>query len=164
MPNTVLITGASSGIGRASAERFARAGWNVAATMRNPADGAELVRNLNGGLFDMMFYGSFPSPSAVLEGVTTYRTDGGRNYTKFSDPDVDRICDQMVTEFDTNARQKLMGDLQQKLLDTIFIAPIGKRRTVFATQANINGFAEWSGLGTFESYNPAFSADSVWLS
>lgn len=33
---TVLITGASSGIGRAAAELFAAKGWNVAASMRSP--------------------------------------------------------------------------------------------------------------------------------
>ncbi|MER3389622.1 MAG: SDR family oxidoreductase [Microcella sp.] len=44
MTPTVLITGASSGIGRAAAVRFAEEGWNVAATMRNPADAAELAK------------------------------------------------------------------------------------------------------------------------
>ncbi|MDR3473073.1 MAG: SDR family oxidoreductase [Devosia sp.] len=43
MSNTVFITGASSGIGRATAERFAREGWNVVATMRRPEAGADLA-------------------------------------------------------------------------------------------------------------------------
>jgi NADP-dependent 3-hydroxy acid dehydrogenase YdfG len=40
---TILITGASSGIGRATAEFFQDKGWNVAATMRSPDDGADLA-------------------------------------------------------------------------------------------------------------------------
>ena len=42
MSKTILITGASSGIGKATARLFAERGWNVVATMRNPGDGADL--------------------------------------------------------------------------------------------------------------------------
>lgn len=37
MKKTVLITGTSSGIGKAAVSHFAARGWNVAATMRKPA-------------------------------------------------------------------------------------------------------------------------------
>jgi NAD(P)-dependent dehydrogenase (short-subunit alcohol dehydrogenase family) len=42
MRKTVLITGCSSGFGRASALRFVAGGWNVVATMREPVPDAEL--------------------------------------------------------------------------------------------------------------------------
>lgn len=46
MTNTVLITGCSSGFGKATAELFAENGWNVVATMRKPED-ADLPRGAN---------------------------------------------------------------------------------------------------------------------
>lgn len=41
--NTVLITGASSGIGKATALYFHQKGWNVVATMRSPEAGESLA-------------------------------------------------------------------------------------------------------------------------
>lgn len=43
MSKTVLITGASSGFGKLTAQKFQAEGWNVAATMRSPDKGADLA-------------------------------------------------------------------------------------------------------------------------
>lgn len=43
MTSTIFITGASSGIGKATTRFFADKGWNVVATMRNTADGAGMA-------------------------------------------------------------------------------------------------------------------------
>lgn len=45
MHKTVLITGASSGIGEATAQYFLQKGWNVAATMRSPKKPADWARS-----------------------------------------------------------------------------------------------------------------------
>ena len=40
---TILITGASSGIGEATARHFQAKGWNVIATMRDPSEDSALA-------------------------------------------------------------------------------------------------------------------------
>jgi NAD(P)-dependent dehydrogenase (short-subunit alcohol dehydrogenase family) len=47
MTKTILITGASTGFGKHTAELFADRGWNVIATMRTPSAGAELAKRNN---------------------------------------------------------------------------------------------------------------------
>lgn len=42
MKKTILITGSSTGIGRATVKRFQEEGWSVVATMRSPEKEEEL--------------------------------------------------------------------------------------------------------------------------
>lgn len=44
MQKTIFITGASSGLGKATAKLFQSKGWNVIATMRNPEQETELTQ------------------------------------------------------------------------------------------------------------------------
>ncbi|CAM3954417.1 NADP-dependent 3-hydroxy acid dehydrogenase YdfG [Pedobacter westerhofensis] len=44
MEKTILITGASAGIGKTTAKKFAAEGWNVIATMRSPDKEQELTK------------------------------------------------------------------------------------------------------------------------
>ena len=53
MRKTVLITGTSSGIGRAMLEHFAEAHWNVAATMRSPDKHQDLANLDNVKLYKL---------------------------------------------------------------------------------------------------------------
>lgn len=50
---TIVITGSSSGIGKATAEYFAGKGWKVAATMRNPESEVELKELENISVYAM---------------------------------------------------------------------------------------------------------------
>jgi len=53
MTKTIFITGTSSGLGKLTAIRFAKMGWNVAATMRSPEKESELTAFNNIKLFKL---------------------------------------------------------------------------------------------------------------
>jgi NAD(P)-dependent dehydrogenase (short-subunit alcohol dehydrogenase family) len=73
MAKTILITGASSGIGLASAKRFAREGWNVIATMRSPQAGSELAKLGDHVLVTRLDVQDLPSiESAVAAGIEKF--------------------------------------------------------------------------------------------
>jgi NAD(P)-dependent dehydrogenase (short-subunit alcohol dehydrogenase family) len=69
MNRTILITGASSGIGRATTRLFAEKGWNVIATMRDPAAGQDLstLENVKVARLDVQDQGSIAG--AISAGI-----------------------------------------------------------------------------------------------
>ena len=69
---TILITGASTGIGRATAKHFLAQGWNVIATMRTPEKETELTANENALVTRLDVTDSASIAGAVAAGVERF--------------------------------------------------------------------------------------------
>lgn len=73
-PPTILITGASSGIGRATAQAFAARGWRVSATMRRPDDAGDLATTPGVAVLPL----DVTDPGSVTVAVARVMADCGR--------------------------------------------------------------------------------------
>lgn len=72
MKKTVLITGTSSGIGRAAVIYFQQRGWNVAATMRSPEKENELGKLPGVKLFRLDVMDEASIQAAVSEAISAF--------------------------------------------------------------------------------------------
>ena len=67
--------------------------------------------------FDVLMYGLAPQPDAVLELTSTYGTEGSRNYSSFSDPQVDELLDQASGQLDLDERAVTLRKAQDRLIE-----------------------------------------------
>jgi NAD(P)-dependent dehydrogenase (short-subunit alcohol dehydrogenase family) len=72
-PKTIVITGASSGIGKATARLFLDKGWNVVATMRNPAAEKDLIESARLKLLALDVQDPEGPKAAVAEAIKAFR-------------------------------------------------------------------------------------------
>lgn len=72
MKKTILITGASSGIGYATARLFAQKEWNVIATMRRKENGKALLKYRNALVTELDVTKQNSIDTAVKEGITRF--------------------------------------------------------------------------------------------
>lgn len=102
---TILITGASSGIGKAAARLFAQRGWNVAATMRNPHKETELSALPNVRLYPL----DVTEPASIEAAIAAVVRDFGgldalvNNAGYGVDGVFEAMSDEVIQrQFDTN--------------------------------------------------------------
>lgn len=72
MTQTVLITGTSSGFGKASVRRFASEGWNVLATMRDTSKGSDIATLQNVEVLPLDVIEPSTIASAIETGIARF--------------------------------------------------------------------------------------------
>lgn len=105
MSQTIVITGASSGMGRAAALLFARKGWRVAATMRSPENAGDLARTPGCRLYAL----DVTKPESVASAADAILRDLGQVDVVVNNAGYALSCvfesstpEQIQRQFDTN--------------------------------------------------------------
>jgi NAD(P)-dependent dehydrogenase (short-subunit alcohol dehydrogenase family) len=135
MKKTIFITGASTGLGKASAKLFQSKGWNVIATMRNPDKETELNTLENVTLLPLDVTNPEQIRATVKAAIETHNIDVVFNNAgygligaleAFTD-------DQLVKQIDTN----LLGVIR---VTQAFIAYFREKKNgLFITTTSIGG-------------------------
>jgi NAD(P)-dependent dehydrogenase (short-subunit alcohol dehydrogenase family) len=164
---TIVITGASSGIGKATARLFLDKGWNVVATMRNPAAEKDLKEQARLKLLGLDVQDPEGPKAAVAEAIGTYgRIDVWLNnagYGAFGPVEAGRR-NEIERQFDVNVFgliacvQAVAPHFRERKAGVLInISSIGGIMTVpayavyNATKFAVEGLSEglWYELGTF---------------
>ncbi|MDX5347147.1 MAG: SDR family oxidoreductase [Hymenobacteraceae bacterium] len=158
MAKTVLITGASSGIGRAAAVYFADKGWKVVATMRRPEQEDTLQQHNNITLLRLDVLDEASITAAVTSAIQTFgKIDVLINNAGYGAVGAFEAAsqEQIKRQFDTNVfglmnvtRALLPHFRQQKAGIIMNVASVGGRITFplyslyHGTKWAVEGFSE----------------------
>ncbi len=74
-----------------------------------------------------------------------YGTEGSRNWTNFSSPDVDLLLTQAREQIDPNTRGQLYAQTQQLIMDQALVLPVRDRVNLNAVRSSVQGL-------TFDAY------------
>ena len=140
MAKTILITGASTGIGLATAKYFHGKGWNVAATMRNPSAAKEYSEDARLKLLpldvldDASIAGAIASTIAAFGSIDVLLNNAGYGT---QGPIEAASKEQIARQFDTNVTgliavmQAMIPHFKAKKSGTIInVSSIGGRITL----------------------------------
>lgn len=158
MNKTIFITGSSTGIGKAIALYFAEKQWNVAATMRNPANEKELTKFPNVKLYQLDVTNTQSIDNAIEQSIKDFgKIDVLVNNAGYGlDGVFEAMNDEMIkTQFGTNVfglmrvTRAIIPHFRKNKAGTIIqIASVGGRATFplfsiyHSTKFAVEGFSE----------------------
>lgn len=111
-----------------------QAGFNV----QDAAQTDFFENGLPNGNFDVALYAWAGSP--LLSGAaTTFVTNGGNNKGKYSNPEVDRLTQELNEETDTARHPELVGQIEKILWEDLATVPVFVHPGVDAWSSNVEG-------------------------
>jgi len=90
--------------------------------------------------------------------TTIYRTGGGRNYGKYSDPKLDAMIEKQRTIFDVNQRKAAVKDILRYMMDNAPYTSWSERELMNLESRKVHGYAP-EGISTTWGYN----YEQVWM-
>lgn len=104
MQKTIFITGASAGLGKATAKLFQSKGWNVIATMRNPENETELNQLQNVTLLKLDVTDPLQIQQTITKAIAKHSIDLVLNNAGYGLIGVlEALSDEQITrQFETN--------------------------------------------------------------
>jgi len=136
MQKTIFITGASAGLGKATAKLFQAKGWNVIATMRNPEKETELNQLENITLLPLDVTNPEQIKTTVAKAIATHSVDVVFNNAGYGLMGaMEAFTDeQMLKQIDTN----LVGVLR---ITQAFIPYFREKKSgLFVSTTSMGGF------------------------
>ena len=108
-----------------------------------PVDGQTLFgdRLPNGG-FDIAGFSWVGGPFAVSGSRDIYVTEGGQNWSRFSDPEVDALFEQAMAELDPTRSTELANQIDRKLWEGLPSIPLYQRPTFLAWRGTVRNVVE----------------------
>ena len=136
MQKTIFITGASTGLGNATAKLFQQKGWNVIATMRNPEKDTELGKLENVTLLPLDVTNAEQIKSVVEKAISLHDIDVVFNNAGYGLMGAMEALseEQILKQIDTN----LLGVLR---VTHAFIPHLREKKSgLFISTTSIGGF------------------------
>jgi ABC-type transport system substrate-binding protein len=123
-------------------------------------DFATMLRRQRAGEFNLsgslILTGPYPDAQLILK----HHSDparGTRNYSRFADPEIDRLLDQQSSEFDYERRRAIVWDIQRKLAQRPGPAWVGSRVGFTIVSQRLRGVVATPFLAGYDD------AEDVWL-
>lgn len=136
----------------------------IEAEIELPGDAAAFSRRQVQGEFDVISYVIFPQPDGVLDLASQYTAQGSRNYGKYANDRVEGLIDDAFTELDADAREEILKELQDFLIDDQMpIITTNSPRQSSWVGANVRNASGYGGIADGGVYDTRRFTRTFWL-